>query len=158
MSFLYELQREQWVPRPLDEIFAFFSDAHNLELLTPEFLHFQILTAGPIRLAPGARIDYRLCLHGIPVRWTSEIVRWEPPHLFEDVQLAGPYSQWRHAHRFAAAGGGTAMTDLVHYALPFGLLGRAVHSLLVRRDVERIFDYRYDRIRERFGGPPRGQA
>jgi len=157
MNAQYSIRREQWVPRPLEEVFAFFSDAQNLDLLTPGFLHFQILTADPIRIAPGATLQYKLRVHGVPVRWTTEIICWDPPHSFEDVQRSGPYRHWHHTHLFEPADGGTRMTDEVRYSLPFGLLGRAVHALIVRRDVERIFDYRYDRIRERFGGPPRGQ-
>jgi hypothetical protein len=158
MSRAHELRREQWVPRPPEEVFAFFSDARNLETLTPGWLRFEILTPGPIRVAAGARIDYRLRWHGIPLRWTTEIVRWEPPRVFEDLQLSGPYRLWHHTHRFEPEGGGTRMTDTVRYALPFGPLGRAVHAISVRRSVERIFEYRYDQIRELFGGPARPGA
>jgi ligand-binding SRPBCC domain-containing protein len=152
----YALHREQWVPRPLDEVFAFFSDARNLEILTPDWLKFKILTPGPIAIAPGTHIQYRLSWHGTPLRWTTEITRWNPPADFEDIQLSGPYKLWRHTHRFSAHNGGTQMTDTVEYALPFGFLGRLAHALQVRRNVEKIFDYRYERIREMFGGPPRG--
>jgi hypothetical protein len=151
----HELQREQWVPRALEEVFAFFSDARNLEELTPDWLSFQVLTPEPIRLEPGAKIDYRLRWHGVPLRWTTEITRWNPPHSFEDLQLSGPYKLWLHTHRFEAADGGTRMTDIVQYALPFGIFGRIAHAVKVRRDVARIFDFRYDRIQARFGGPPR---
>jgi len=153
----YTLQREQWVPRPLDEIFAFFSDARNLETLTPAWLKFKILTPGPITVATGTHIQYRLSWHGLPLRWTTEITRWNPPAEFEDIQLSGPYKLWRHTHGFRAHNGGTQMTDTVEYDLPFGFLGRMAHALQVRRNVEKIFDYRYDRIREMFGGPPRGR-
>jgi ligand-binding SRPBCC domain-containing protein len=146
----YKIQREQWVPRPLDAVFEFFSDARNLEVLTPAWLKFKILTPAPIRIAAGAHIQYRLSWHGVPLRWTTEITRWNPPHDFEDIQLSGPYKLWRHTHRFLADNGGTRMTDIVEYALPFGFLGRAAHALQVRRNVEKIFDYRYDRIQEIF--------
>jgi len=151
----YTIHREQWVPRPLDEIFAFFSDASNLEILTPAWLKFGILTPGPIAIASGAQIQYRLSWHGIPVHWTTEIMRWNPPHDFEDIQLSGPYKLWHHKHRFREQEGGTQITDAVEYALPLGFLGRIAHALQVRRNVETIFDYRYDRIREMFGGPAR---
>jgi ligand-binding SRPBCC domain-containing protein len=150
----YTIQREQWVRRPITEVFEFFSDARNLEILTPAWLQFKILTPGPIRIAAGAHIQYRLSWHAVPLRWTTEITRWNPPHDFEDIQLSGPYKLWRHTHRFLARNGGTQMTDIVEYALPFGFLGRVAHALQVRRNVEKIFDYRYDRIREVFGEKP----
>jgi ligand-binding SRPBCC domain-containing protein len=151
----YAVHREQWVPRPLAEVFAFFSDARNLELLTPAWLRFHVVAA-PNQIASGAHIRYRLGWHGIPFRWTTEITRWNPPHDFEDIQLSGPYKLWRHTHSFREQDGGTQMTDVVEYALPFGFLGRIAHAVQVRRNVETIFDYRYERIREKFGGPPRG--
>ena len=152
MSRFHTLRREQWIPRPPEEVFAFFSDAGNLAELTPPWLHFRILTPGPIVLAAGARIRYGLGWHGVPVSWTTEIRRWEPPFCFTDVQLNGPYSLWHHTHRFAARNGGTRMSDVVRYRLPMGAIGQLVHAFKVRADVERIFDYRFQRIRELFGG------
>jgi ligand-binding SRPBCC domain-containing protein len=151
---VFTIQREQWVPRPLDEVFAFFSDARNLELLTPAWLKFHVLTI-PDQIASGIHIQYRLVWHGIPLRWTTEITRWNPPRDFEDVQLSGPYKLWHHTHRFEARDEGTQTTDIVEYALPLGFLGRLAYALQVRSNVEQIFDYRYDRIREMFGGPAR---
>ena len=150
MSRFHTLRREQWIPRPLEEVFAFFSDARNLERITPPWLGFRILTPGPIRIAAGTKLLYRLSVHGLPLSWTTEIRRWEPPSRFVDVQLSGPYQLWHHTHRFEAFRGGTRMTDIVRYRLPFGLLGRAVHALKVRSDVEQIFDYRIERIGELF--------
>jgi len=147
----HTFRREQWIPRPLEEVFAFFSDARNLEELTPPWLAFRTLTPGPIHLAVGATIRYRLSVHGAPVRWTTEIRHWDPPSRFVDVQLRGPYQLWHHTHRFATDNGGTRMTDIVRYRLPFGLLGRLVNWLQVRRDVEKIFEYRNRRIGEIFG-------
>jgi len=154
----HTLRREQWIPRPLDEVFAFFSDARNLGEITPSWLGFRILTPGPIRIAAGTRIRYRLSWHGIPVNWTTEIRQWEPPFRFVDVQLEGPYRLWHHTHRFESKDCGTRMTDIVRYRLPFGIVGRGVHFLKVRRDVERIFDYRFRIIREFLGGPAPGEA
>ena len=152
MIGFHTLRREQWVPRPLDEVFAFFSDARNLGEITPRWLGFQILTPEPIRIAAGTRIRYRLSWHGIPLDWTTEIRRWEPPFRFVDAQLRGPYRLWHHTHRFEASNGGTRMMDVVRYRLPFGIVGRVVHALKVRRDLERIFDYRFTRIDELFTG------
>ena len=150
MKPFHTLRREQWVARPVEEVFAFFSDARNLAELTPPWLRLRILTPG-VPLAEGTRIRYRIGLHGLPVGWTTEIRRWDPPHRFTDVQLRGPYRLWHHTHRFEASGGGTRMTDIVRYRLPFGPLGRLIQALIVRRDLARIFDYRSQRIHQLFG-------
>ncbi len=148
----YVIEREQLIPRPLPEVFDFFCRAENLEVLTPGFLRFRILTPLPIEMRAGAIIEYTLRLWGIPVRWRTLIEAWEPGRRFVDVQLRGPYRSWRHTHAFEAVEGGTRMTDRVEYELPFGFLGALVHALLVGRSVARIFDYRRQRIGELMGG------
>ena len=153
MSGFYTLRRRQWIPRPIDEVFAFFSDARNLGAITPPWLGFQMLTPGPVPMAVGTELRYRLRWHGVPVSWTTRIRRWEPPTGFMDVELRGPYALWHHTHRFRACDGGTQMTDVVRYRLPLGWLGRAANALKVRRDLEQIFNYRRDRIAELFPGP-----
>lgn len=147
------LEREQWVPRPLAEVFEFFSNAKNLEILTPPWLKFRIL-AVPIAIEPGTRIRYRIGWHGLPMGWTTEILEWSPPHQFVDLQLSGPYKLWHHTHRFESARGGTKLTDVVRYALPMGPFGEIAHKLWVKRDVERIFAYRQQKIEEMFGSTP----
>lgn len=101
-------------------------------------------------MAPGTLIDYRLRLFGIPFRWRTRIVEFEPPRRFVDVQLHGPYALWEHTHEFVPAADGTRMRDRVRYALPFGPLGRLAHALVVARTLERIFDFRRARIEEIF--------
>ncbi len=145
---LSELRVETRVERPRDEVFAFFADAGNLQELTPPWLDFRILTPRPIPMAAGALVDYRLRLHGVPLRWRSRIAAWEPPHRFVDEQVRGPYRRWIHEHTFVAVGDATRVGDHVRYAVPGG---RLVDRLLVRRDVERIFAYRQARLRELFG-------
>jgi ligand-binding SRPBCC domain-containing protein len=147
----YKLVREQLVPRKLEDVFGFFSRAENLESLTPEWLNFKILSIDPQPVQKDTRISYALRVHGLPVRWTSVIVEWEPPHGFVDVQIRGPYKLWRHSHCFQAEGGHTRITDEVLYALPFGVLGRIAHRLMVRSDVEKIFAYREAKIAALFG-------
>ena len=144
------LAREQHVPAPPDEVFAFFADAHNLEAITPPWLGFRVVTPGPIEMRAGALIEYRLALHRIPVRWLTRIEEWTPGRSFVDAQLRGPYRLWHHTHTFTPAGGGTLVGDRVRYALPFGPLGVVAHAALVRRDLERIFDYRRPAIERRF--------
>jgi len=136
------LESDLWLPRPLDEIFAFFSDAANLETLTPPSLQFRILTPQPVAMRQGTLIDYRIRIHAIPVAWQSEISVWEPPHRFVDVQRRGPYRRWEHTHGFAAVNGGTRVTDSVDFEVPFAW----VAGWFVRRDVERIFAFRREAL------------
>ena len=132
---------------PLPDVFPFFADARNLEALTPPWLHFEISNPSPIEMRTGTLIDYRLRVHGLPLRWRSEITAWDPPHRFVDEQRRGPYRAWRHEHRFTAEGGGTLVEDDVTYAV---LGGAIVDRLLVRRDLQRIFAFRREALRAVF--------
>jgi ligand-binding SRPBCC domain-containing protein len=143
---VHRLEREQYVDRPLADVFHFFAEAHNLERITPPWLSFTVLTPDPIEMRVGALIDYRLRVHGVPLRWTSRIEDWEPGRSFVDRQLGGPYGLWHHRHTFTEAGEGTIVRDVVDYALPFGVLGDLAHPLFVRRDLERIFTYRHEAV------------
>ncbi|MCY4653523.1 MAG: SRPBCC family protein [Dehalococcoidia bacterium] len=145
---VFALRNEVWLPRPIDEVFEFFSDAYNLETLMPPILRFEVLTPAPIRMAAGTLIDYKLRLRGLPVRWQSEITVWEPPRRFVDEQRRGPYSMWVHEHTFEEKDGGTLAKDNVNYAVPGGAL---VNRLFVARDVRRIFEYRTERLLEALG-------
>jgi ligand-binding SRPBCC domain-containing protein len=151
MSRRHVLERTQILRRPRSEVFAFFSDARNLEAITPDFLRFRVVTPAPIPMAEGALIDYRLSLHGAPLRWRTRIEAWVPGERFVDLQLSGPYRLWRHTHTFEDVPEGTRMSDRVEYELPFGPLGSLAHALFVRRQVEAIFDHRRKVIAERFG-------
>jgi ligand-binding SRPBCC domain-containing protein len=137
----YELERTQVVAVPIEEAFAFFADAANLERITPPWLRFRIVEA-PRELGPGARLRYRLRLFGVPIRWRTEIVEWRPPRGFLDVQRRGPFLLWEHTHRLRPVAGGTEIYDHVRYRLFLGPLGALVRRLLVRGWLERIFDYR----------------
>lgn len=145
------LRREQWVPRPAEEVFAFFSRPENLEELTPPLLRFQILTPSPVPMAEGALIDYRIRIFGIPTRWRTLIETYEPGVRFVDVQVRGPYAVWRHEHLFEGREGGTLIADRVEYSLPFGPLGTLAHALWVRRTLRHIFDYRQEAVAALFG-------
>lgn len=142
------LRSEIFLPRPLAEVFDFFADAGNLEALTPDWLTFGILTPAPIAMKTGALIDYRLRVRGIPLRWQSEITAWEPPGRFVDEQRRGPYRRWIHEHRFEARVDGTLVIDSVNYAVWGGWL---VDKLFVRRDVEKIFAFRREKLLAHFG-------
>jgi ligand-binding SRPBCC domain-containing protein len=144
----YRFQPEQYIPLPLEETFSFFSDAGNLERLTPPWLHFEILSA-PEEVRKDTLFDYRLRVRGIPIRWQSAIVEWQPPSRFVDEQRRGPYRLWRHEHVFEPLAGGTLVKDIVSYELRArGLLNQLANRLLVRPDLERIFDYRARRLGE----------
>lgn len=138
---------ELWLPLPPDELFPFFADAGNLDALTPPWLHFHIVTPPPIAMREGALIDYRLRVHGIPLRWRTRINAWQPPHRFVDEQIRGPYRQWVHEHTFEPRDGGTLARDRVCYAVPFDWL---THRWLVRPDIENIFLFRAEALQRRF--------
>ena len=139
---VHVLERRQRLPVPAERAFAFFGDAHNLEAITPPWLRFRIVTPGPIEMGSGTLISYRLSLHGVPVRWHTRIEVWEPPRRFVDIQVSGPYALWHHTHEFEPAEDGTMIRDRVRYRIGFGPLGAAALRLFVRRDLERIFDFR----------------
>lgn len=148
---LGRIEREQVVHRPRPEVFEFFSRAENLERITPPWLRFRLLSQGPVEMQPGTLIDYRLRLHGIPIRWTSLIEDWEPGRRFIDQQVSGPYGFWRHEHVFTEVPGGTRVVDRVNYALPFRRLGELIGLPMVRRDLTRIFDYRREAVERLLG-------
>jgi ligand-binding SRPBCC domain-containing protein len=146
------LQRVQVLDVPIEEAFEFFSRAENLEAITPPLLSFRITTPGPIEMGAGTTIRYRLRLHGVPVSWLTRIEEWDPPRGFVDRQVRGPYALWHHTHSFepwGEDGRRTRMTDLVRYAHRLGPLGTLAEHALVRRDLDRIFDFRSEAIPRR---------
>jgi ligand-binding SRPBCC domain-containing protein len=145
---MYEIKAEITLPQPLGNVFPFFSDARNLERLTPGWLKFEVLTPDPIEMAVGTLIEYRLRLRGVPIRWWSEITAWEPPYRFVDEQRRGPYRTWIHEHLFEERNGQTLARDRVRYD---HLGGRLVNKLLVAPDVAKIFSFRRKRMEEIFG-------
>ena len=144
---IFTFQSELTLPRPRDEVFPFFADARNLQALTPPWLNFEILSKGDVEMKAGAMIQYRIQLHGIPVRWDTEITLWEPPERFVDEQRRGPYRLWRHEHAFLSQNGKTLVRDHVDYAVPGG---RLVQKFFVEPDVEKIFDFRRHKLSEIF--------
>jgi ligand-binding SRPBCC domain-containing protein len=152
MAKRYRLERVQLVQAPRAEVFDFFSLAQNLELLTPAFLKFGIVTPLPIEMRQGTLIEYRIGLGGVPLKWLTEIQQWVPNERFVDVQLRGPYRYWHHLHEFRDVAGGTEMRDCVDYELPFGPLGTLAHALTVKRILKKIFDYRTGAVERAFPG------
>jgi ligand-binding SRPBCC domain-containing protein len=142
-----EFKSELWLPLDPAELFGFFSDASNLDALTPPWLNFKIVTPMPIVMQPGALIDYKLKVHGFSISWRTRINIWEPPHRFVDEQIKGPYQRWLHEHTFVAHEGGTKVCDTVSYAVPLDFL---TNRFIVRPDIEKIFGYRSRELSKRF--------
>ncbi len=147
----YRFHIEQFIPRSVDQVFAFFSQAENLEHITPPWLRFRIITPVPIDMHLATCIVYRLKLYGIPVNWKTEISAWEPPFRFVDIQISGPYTLWVHEHRFEQKDHGTMMYDTVVYNFRAGFLRPLVNRLFVAKRVHRIFAYRRNKIQELLG-------
>ena len=151
---VYRLKRIQKIPVPIKEAWNFFSDPRNLSKITPGSLDFQIIDGSSDiseKVYQGMIIQYRIKpLLGIPVTWVTEIARVDEPNVFIDVQKSGPYRFWHHQHIFKEIEGGTEMTDLVHYAVPFGIPGRIVEKLIIRKQLKMIFDFRKNYLIERY--------
>lgn len=145
----FELRAGLWLPRPIGEVFEFFSDAGNLDAITPNSIRFVILTPRPVDMHEGTLLDYRLKVRGVPLRWRSLISAWEPPHRFVDEQVRGPYRTWIHEHTFEERDGGTLCGDHVIYDM---ICGRLANALFVQRDLRHIWEYRCAKLRELVGG------
>jgi hypothetical protein len=145
---VHTFKRTQRFKQPLHIVFSFFQNPENLARITPSSLGFKMLTPSPIQMRQGVVIDYTVSPLLIPMRWTTLIAEYDPPHTFVDIQLKGPYSMWHHTHSFRAIEGGTEMTDDVRFVMPLLILGDIVHTLVVRRQLEEIFDFRARAIAE----------
>ena len=146
----FEINMKQYINKPLDVVFEFFSKPENLEMITPKSLSFNILTPTPIKMGKGSLIDYTIRLFGIPIHWRTLISDYEPPFRFVDQQIKGPYTFWHHTHMFQAVEGGVEIIDQVKYSLPLGWLGTLAHAIWVRKDLEQIFEYRKTVIQNYF--------
>lgn len=152
----YTLNTDITLESSLEETFEIFCNAANLQALTPPELRFEIRTPQPIEMHKGTRIEYRIRLFGIPFSWLTEITCWEPGVRFVDEQIAGPFRVWVHEHRFEALGeSSTRIRDEVRYALPLEPFGRIAHPV-VRSRLDRIFEYREEKVRELLAGPNQG--
>lgn len=149
---IYNLTRKQILPLGLNEAWDFFSNPRNLAEITPPHMGFKILyISGNGRMYPGQIIRYLVQgIPGINMHWVTEITHVEEPFYFVDEQRFGPYAFWHHQHHFREVEKGVEMTDEVNYALPMGPLGTLAHALFVKRELNRIFDYRYKKLEEQF--------
>ena len=150
MNKEYLLEKHQFIEKPKIEVFDFFKTPENLEKITPKNLNFNIYTPSPILMKEGAVIEYQIKLLGIPIYWRTLINKYNPPNNFRDIQLNGPYDTWEHTHMFEDCKNGTMMIDKIKYSIPFKIIGRMAHSIWVKRELQRIFDYRYEIIENIF--------
>lgn len=151
---MYVLQKKQVLPISLEKAWDYFSSPSNLKEITPDNLGFKIETQiqGQKEMYPGQIISYTVSpVLGIPVRWVTEITQVESGKFFIDEQRFGPYKMWHHEHHFKPIPGGTEMTDIIHYVIPLGFLGRIANALFVKRQLNDIFDYRFKKVTEIFG-------
>lgn len=151
---LFTLERQQVVARPLESVFPFFESPENLSRITPDSLDFRVLTPTPVPMNFGRVIDYTIRLKGLKVRWRTLITDYEPPHFFSDEQINGPFSYWRHSHRFVDLGDRTRLIDHVTYGLPLWLppvMVNLVNAQFVRPELAKIFDHREHTFRQMFG-------
>ena len=149
---MYQVESRLWLPRLRTEVFQFFSDAKNLQKITPPWLDFRVVGMTTPQIGQGTKIDYRLKIRGLPVKWQSEIIVWDPPYRFVDRQVRGPYAAWNHEHRFEERDGGTECTDTIEYFPPGGIVAPLIDRLFVARDVRQIFEFRREQLASIF--PP----
>lgn len=153
---LYSLHREQKLPINLDKAWEFFSNPCNLEIITPPWLNLKPASLVPEQMYPGMIVVYGLKpFPGLQTNWVTEITHVSRPYFFVDEQRFGPYKFWHHQHHFREIRGGVVAKDLIHYALPAGPLGRFVHAAVVRKQLEKIFEYRRRALEEQFPSPGR---
>ena len=133
---------EQWVSKTKEEVFSFFSEPKNLGKLTPKDFHFKILNISTETTEKGTRLDYKMKINGIPLKWQTLITRWDPPESFSDKQEKGPFKKWNHLHFFKDSAGGTLIFDQLDVELPLGFLGYTLAGWKVFKDIDKIFDYR----------------
>lgn len=149
---VYRLKTVQNLPVSVEKAWDFLSDPGNLKTITPDYMGFKILEGAEEKMYAGQIIKYIVTpVLRLPLRWVTEITQVEDQKYFVDEQRFGPYSLWHHKHFIKAIPGGVEMIDIVDYKLPLGLLGRIAHPLFVKRQLNQIFNYRYNKLVELFG-------
>jgi len=148
---LHILKKEQVISQNISTVFDFFSKPENLSVITPPKMNFKIFTPSPIDMKEGTLIDYTINIMFMPIRWRTLITKYNPPNIFVDQQLSGPYSMWHHTHTFEQLGDNeTLIKDEVLYSIPFAFIGKIIHYLYIKGELEKIFTYRKNKIEEIF--------
>jgi ligand-binding SRPBCC domain-containing protein len=151
---MYQLKTKQIIPTDLETCWDFFSSPKNLKIITPDYMGFETLVEIPEKMYAGLMIEYEVKpLMGIPMKWITEITHVDELKFFVDEQRKGPYKIWHHEHHFKQVENGIEMTDIVSYEVPFGILGKLAHPLIVKSKLNQIFDYRFKKVVEIFGEP-----
>ena len=152
MSKVYSFKTIQLLPMSMEAAWDFFSNPANLFEITPDNLAFKTISKQHgDKMYPGQVIEYKVSpLLGIPLYWMTEITHVEHHKYFVDEQRFGPYSMWHHQHHFKVVEEGVEMTDIVHYKLPFWFFGDIAHSLFVKQELKKIFDYRFNAVKKYF--------
>jgi ligand-binding SRPBCC domain-containing protein len=151
---MYQLKTKQIIPTDLETCWDFFSSPKNLKKITPNYMGFEVLLEIPEKMYAGLMIEYEVKpLLGIPMKWITEITHVDELKFFVDEQRKGPYKIWHHEHHFKQVENGIEMTDIVSYEIPFGILGKIAHPLVVKKKLTEIFDYRFQKVEEIFGKP-----
>ena len=148
---MYQLKRTQFIKSDIQTCWDFFSSPKNLKLITPPYMGFEVKTEVPEKMYEGLMIAYTVRpLLGIPMSWVTEIKTVKENVFFIDEQRQGPYTIWHHEHHFKQVDGGVEMTDIVSYVIPLGILGKIAHPIIVRKKLEEIFAYRFQKVEELF--------
>jgi ligand-binding SRPBCC domain-containing protein len=148
---MYQLKRTQFIKSDIQTCWDFFSSPKNLKLITPPYMGFEVKTEVPEKMYEGLMIAYTVRpLLGIPMSWVTEIKTVKEKVFFVDEQRQGPYTIWHHEHHFKQVDGGVEMTDIVSYVIPLGILGKIAHPIIVRKKLEEIFAYRFQKVEELF--------
>lgn len=152
LEIVYQLRYSQKIPIALDEAWGFFSDPNNLRAITPDHLGFEMVTANESEMYAGQMIAYRVRpLFNIPMEWVTEITHVHAPHYFIDEQRIGPYRLWHHEHHFESVPDGVEMHEIITYQMPYGVLGKILNAVKVKKDLDKIFAYRRAKIIDMFG-------
>ena len=149
---MHQFKVVQFLPIDKRKAWDFFSSPQNLSIITPPEMDFKILSKlNQEGIYEGMKIDYSVKpLWGITVRWQTEIIKVQKDNYFTDIQLKGPYKTWEHTHTFSEVPGGVLMYDVVKYKLPLGFIGNAMNSILIKRKIKSIFDYRKRKLETLF--------
>lgn len=146
---VYHLEQQQFIKRPMNEVFEFFSRPENLEQLTPDFVNFKIDKLPEGDLKAGNEIEYTLRIHGFPIKWKTIITEFENHSHFVDIQYKGPYSLWHHRHEFFEVEGGTMVIDRIHYRPPGGFFSFGAIPI-VKNDLKKVFAHRRSTLKQIF--------